>query len=118
MSLGPQTLGLTNFRFGQNGGSEDTYGLLSYAHRPAGSITIALDAENPDGATPRFKRSLRVTRDDFSFDPYGVMPSPNAYIATRTPGGERTAVVEVGAVTPATVAAANRALADVHTCSA
>jgi hypothetical protein len=119
MSLGPRTLGLTNFRFGRTGDPFDTYGLLSYAHRPKGSILIELDAQSPVDAQPRFKRSLHVTRDDFSTDFYGEMSWPSAYIETRMhDGGVRTALVVVAAVTPATIAAANEALAGVRTCSA
>jgi hypothetical protein len=118
MPLGPQTLGLTNFRFGLDDPT-DTYGLVSYAHRPAGSVTIALDTTySVDSAHLRFKRSLRVTRRDFSSDPYGEMSWPSAYIAIGKGRAEHTAVVEVGTVTPATIAAANRALAGVHLCSA
>ncbi len=116
MSFGPQTLGLTNFRFGSDA-STDTYGLVSYAHRPARSVTIALDTgDYADSAHLHFKRALRVTRRDFSSDPYGEMSWPAAYIATGSGHAERTALVEVGAVTPATIAAANRALAGVRTC--
>jgi hypothetical protein len=111
----PPTLVLTNFRFGRMSGF---YGLDSFAHWPAGGVMVAVGVGDPsrDPAYHR-RRSLRVTSRDFQ-TAFEETPSPLAYIATRSHGRLLNAYVEAGSVAPATIAAANQALAGVHACSA
>ena len=117
MTFGPQTIVLTNFRFGQLGVGH-SYGFDSYAHWPAWAVTVALPAGSLTGTPARLRSGLRVVRSDFVSGVVNVNPAPTAYIATRSHGRVLTADVEVGAVTPATIAAANRALAGAKACSA
>lgn len=112
-ALGPPTVVLTNWRFGP---MDDFYGLGAATKRwPTGGVTVAVSNEGPS-ATPRLGRALRVAGRDFGG--FEGMRFPFAETAIRANGRVLAAYVEVGAVTPATIAAANRALAGVHTCSA
>ena len=108
------TVVLTNFRFGS---VDNFYGIGDSAgrHWPAGGIAIAVINEGPD-ASPAISRALRVSRADF----HGFEGSrwPVAHIAIRSQGRVLEAYAEVKTVTSATIATANRALADVRACSA
>lgn len=112
MSFGLRTIVLTNFRFGSQA---DPTGLTSFAHWPASAVTVEFDGAVTD-TLPRFRPALHVGAADFE-TAYEQTPSPLAYIATRRDGRVQTATVEVGAVTPATIAGANRALSFVQGCS-
>jgi hypothetical protein len=104
---------LTNFRFGR---MDDFYGLTDRFTWPATGVTVVVNNEEP-AATPRTKDgALRITARDFG----GLEGStqPSGQIAIRSNGRILNAYIEVGALTPATVAAANEALAGVRTCSA
>jgi hypothetical protein len=106
------TVVLTNFRFGR---LDDFYGLASPLRWPAHGVMIAVSNDGPD-ATPRFRRSLRVTRLDFK----GLegLRWPAVQLAIRSQGRVLLAYVEARTVTPAAVAAVNRALADIRVCHA
>jgi hypothetical protein len=112
-ALGPPTVVLTNFRFGR---MDDLYGLTDRFTWPANGVTVAVSNEDPS-ATPAVKGgALRLTAKDFG----GLEGStqPSGQIAVRSNGRILAGYVEVGAITPATIAAANAALASVKTCSA
>lgn len=112
-ALGPPTVVLTNFRFGR---MDDLYGLTDRFKWPANGVTVAVSNERP-AATPRVGGgALRLTAKDFG----GIEGStqPSGQIAVRSSGRILNAYAEVGALTPATIAAANEALAGVRTCSA
>jgi len=111
-ALGPPAVVLTNFRFGR---MDDFYGLAASQHWPARGVMVVVMNEGP-AATPPFRSALRVGRRDF----VGMegMRQPAAEAAIRSQGRVLEAYAEVGTVTPATVAAANRALAGVRACSA
>jgi hypothetical protein len=111
-SLGPPAIVLTNWRFGR---MEDFYGLGGAAkHWLAGGVTVVVLNEGP-AATPPIGRALRVTYADFGR--FEGMRFPSAEVAVRSHGRVLNSYVEVGTVTPATIAAANRALAGVQVCS-
>jgi hypothetical protein len=105
------TLVLTNFRFGR---LDYLYGLGAPIEWPARGAMIAVSNEGPD-ATPPFRRALTVGGGDFAG--FEGMRWPAAEVAVRSHGRVLDAYVELRAVTPATLAAANAALAGVHTCS-
>jgi hypothetical protein len=113
-ALGPHTVVLTNFRFGR---MDYLYG-LSDPHLlfPSGGVlvvvsNIAATKVIPDSGV------LRVLRRNFKgIEGATQGPSTQVYVASH--GRVLRAEVEVGALTPATVAAANQALAGVRTCSA
>ena len=72
-------------------------------------MTVAVSNEDP-AATPRTEPgALRVTRADFGGMEGATHPS--GQVAVRTNGRVLNAYVEVGALTPATIAATNQALA-------
>jgi hypothetical protein len=106
------TVVLTNFRFGR---LDDFYGLSSPVRWPPRGVMVAVSNEGP-AATPPFRRALRVAGADFQG--FEGMRWPGANVAVRLPNRVLNAYVEVRTVTPATIAAANAALAGVHTCSA
>jgi hypothetical protein len=113
MTLGPRAVVLTNFRFGQ---MDDFYGLgASTQHWPHEGVMVDVLDDGPD-ATPRFGRALRVERADFRG--FEGARFPVAERAARSNGRVLDAYVEIRSVTPATIAAANRVLAGVHTCQA
>lgn len=108
----PLALVMTDWRFGK---MDDFYGLGgSTQHWPRNAVTIAVLNEGPD-ATPPISPSLRVDARDFGT--FEGMRFPFAERAVRSGGRVLDAYVEVGTVTPATVAAANAALGSVRACS-
>lgn len=111
-ALGSATVVLTNFRFGR---MDDFYGLASPLHWPRRGVMVAVSNEGA-AATPRFRSALRVA--DSEFTGFEGLRLPAAETAVRRNGRVLNAYVEVGAVTPATVAAANAALAGFRMCSA
>jgi hypothetical protein len=106
------TVVLTNFRFGR---MDDFYGLASPLRWPSGGVMVAVSNEGPD-ATPPFRGVLRVGGADFKG--FEGLRFPASNVALRSQGRVLNAYVEAGSLTPSTIAAANRALAGVHTCSA
>jgi hypothetical protein len=111
-SLNPPAVVLTNFKFGR---MDDFYGLTDRFDWPANGVTVAVSnvAASParlDGGV------LRVSAKDFG----GLegAPHPSGQIVVRSNGRILNGYVEVGTITPATIAAANQALAGVRTCSA
>jgi hypothetical protein len=105
------TVVLTNFRFGR---MDDAFGLAAPLAWPPRGAMIAVSNEGP-AATPPFRRALEVGKGDFRG--FEGMRWPAANVALRSHGRVLDAYVELHAVTPATVAAANAALAGIHTCS-
>jgi hypothetical protein len=108
----PPTVVLTNFRFGR---MDDDFGITDpNLDWPANGVLVAVGNWPPDstvsGAGP-----LRVTRGTFA----GMEGSslPTAHFGVRSHGRILDVFVTVGALTPATIAAANEALAGVRTCS-
>jgi len=113
VALAPPTVVLTNWRFGR---MDYLYGLTDRRFDwPANGVTIAVsnDAAAAENA-PR--RALRVTSRDFGGMEGAAQPSGQIVVGSR--GRILDALVEVGKLTPATIAAANQALAGVRTCSA
>ena len=111
--LGPPTVVLTNFHFGR---MDDLYGLTTRMPWPAGGVTVAVSnwGASPKPFAPR--HVLRVEQDSFGGIEGAELPASNFQVESnsRLLG----AYVEVGTLTPATIAAANQALAGVRTCSA
>jgi hypothetical protein len=111
-ALGPPTVVLTNFRFGR---MNDYYGLTDRLDWPANGVTVAVsNAPVGDWYAPR--RALHVTRRDFGGIEGSIQPSGQKIVGSS--GRNLTALVEVGKLTPTTIALANQALAGVRTCSA
>lgn len=114
IALGQPTVVLTNFRFGRT--DNIPYGLTT-PNWPAGGVTVAVSnwgsAAKPFGPRPHV---LRVERASFG----GIegVSLPAAGFQVESNGRLLGAYVEVGALTPSTIAAANAALAGVRTCSA
>ena len=111
LPMAPPTIVLTNFRFG-----DDRYldGLFDYkVHWPRDGVMIAVSSAN---ATPAISRNFRVRSSDFGG--FEGAKFPFVEVAVRPHGRVFDAYVELRTVTPAMVAAANRALAGVTTCSA
>jgi len=106
------TVVLTNFRFGQ---MDSLYGLGSGGSWPRDGIRISVSNEGP-ASTPPFRRTLRVSAADFKG--FEGMRWPATNLAIRSRGRVLDTYVEVRTVTPAAIAAVNRALAGVHACSA
>jgi hypothetical protein len=108
--VAPAAVVLTNFRFGR---MADTYGLTDRFNWPANGVTVAVSNEPPWGGKGGV---LHFTARDFG----GIEGStqPSGQMIMRSHGRTLNALVEVGAITPATIAAANRALASVRVCSA
>jgi hypothetical protein len=111
---GHPTVWLTNFRFGP------MTDLIPQGNRfnwPPGGVTIAVTNLGRRYEQSVESRALRFSRADFGGLEGETQPS--GFIAVRTHGGVILhAYLEVGALTPATIAAANKALADVRVCSA
>lgn len=106
------TVVLTNWRFGTAGYG---YGLFLPPPWPRSAVIVSVSNDGP-AATPRFRSALQVSRGEFTG--FEGMRYPAAQTAIHVGSRVLAAYVEVGALTPATVAAANRALAGVHACSA
>jgi hypothetical protein len=110
-SVRAATVVMTNFGFGR---MDDLYGLTDTMRWPADGAMIAVVNEGP-AATPLIRRALRVgSRDFVGFE---GMRWPAAHVAIRSRRRVLEAYVEIRTVTPATLAAANRALAGVRACS-
>jgi hypothetical protein len=112
-SLGPPAVVLTNFRLGR---MDDLYGLTDRFDWPANGVTVAV--RNAPAGSPSLNvppGPLRVQRRDFG----GIEGStqPGAPIAVGSNRRILDALVEVGQLTPTTIALANEALAGVRTCS-
>jgi hypothetical protein len=111
------TLVLTNFRFGS---MLNFYGLgASTRHWPRGGVTIAVEdlsrwrnEASYRGVAPGV---LRVRSSQFTGMEGSYFPAANRLL--EVDGRVIETYVEARHVTPATVAAANRALVGVHTCS-
>jgi hypothetical protein len=108
----PPTVVLTNFRFGR---MDDLWGFTDPSlDWPANGVTVAVSNDGP--AEPSVKEGpLRVSRTDFG--PFEGVRTNFAQATISSHGRILDAYVKVGALTPATVAAANQALASVRTCS-
>lgn len=104
---------LTNFRFGR---MNDLYGLTDRFDWPANGVTVAVINQGRRDEPGLGERTLRVSRADFGGLEGSIQPS--GAVEVRSHGVVLDAYVEVGALTPATIAAANQALAGVRTCSA
>ena len=110
---------LTNFRFGR---TIDLYGLTDRLNWPANGVTVAVINEGRVNYEGRHNDSdlpegpLRVSRADFRGLEGSTQPAGG--VTVRSQGVRLGAYFEVGALTPATIAAANQALASVRTCSA
>jgi hypothetical protein len=111
-SLGPPTVVLTNFRFGK---MDDYYGLTDRFDWPATGVTVAV-SNAPVGDWHAAQRALRVTRRDFGGIEGSTQPSGQTSVGSN--GRNLTASVEVGKLSPTTIALANQALAGVRVCSA
>jgi hypothetical protein len=114
----PPTIVLTNFRFGN---MLDNYGLSTSPrpHWPHGGIRIAVedltqwrDQEPFRSVAPGI---LRIDASQFAGFEGSYFPVASRLV--ELDGRVLNPYVEVRSVTPATVAAVNRALAGVHTCS-
>lgn len=106
------TVFLTNFRFGR---INDLFGGTDRSDWPAKGVTIAVinyGRRNERGLT---EGTLRFNRADFTGLEGSTQPSGGTEIRSR--GVVLVAYVEVGKLTPATIAAANEALAGVRVCS-
>lgn len=111
--LGPPTVVLTNFRFGR---MDYLYGISDpRLIFPSRGVVVAISnlaaTKTPDSG------ALRVLRRNFKGIEGGTQ-GPSTQVVVTSHGRLLQAEVEVGALTPATVAAANEALAGVRTCSA
>jgi hypothetical protein len=107
---------LTNFRFGR---IDDFYGLANHFKWPANGVMVVVS--NGFVGNLASSGALRVTRADFGNDFGGVgeeSAQPSGGIAVISKGRVLNVYVEVGKLTPATIAAANEALAGVRICSA
>lgn len=109
----PPTVVLTNFRFGR---LAYDFGITDpRLHWPANGVLVAVGNWPPDSTVSRVG-PLRVTQAAFA----GMEGSslPTVHSGVRSHGRILDYFVTVGALTPATIAAANQALAGVRTCSA
>ena len=112
MAMTPPTVVLTNFRFGR---MDDVFGVTDpHLAWPANGVLVAVGNWPPD-STVSGARPLRVTRSSFA----GMEGSslPTAHFGVRSHGRILDTYVTVATLTPATIAAANQALAGVRTCS-
>ncbi len=111
-SVSPPTVVLTNFRFGN---LKDFYGLSGRRNWPADGVTVAVS--NVAASPARLDRDmLRLSAKDFGR--LEGTSHPSGQIVVRSNARILNGYVEVGTLTPATIAAANRALTGVRTCSA
>ena len=113
--LGPPTVVLTNFRFGR---MDDLYGLTDRFNWPANGVTVAVS--NAPVVSPSLNvpsGPLHVQRRDFGGIEGSTQPPEPRSPSART-GGSSTPSSRSEQFTPATIAAANEALAGVRTCSA
>jgi hypothetical protein len=108
-----KTIVLTNWRFGR---MTDFYGLTDRAGWPAQGVTIAVGNIGLRSRPSAKAGALRVNRA--SFGGFEGAAYPAAHFAVRSQGRVLDAYIEAGALTPATIAAANQALAGVQVCSA
>jgi hypothetical protein len=112
----PMTVVLTNFRFGR---MSDHFGLVTAVPHPrpwpAGGVTVAVSNFGPAKSSGPKAGLLRVNRAAFGGMEGATLPAAEFRIELN--GRSVGAYVEVGALTPATIAAANQALTSVHTCS-
>jgi hypothetical protein len=113
-AVAPATVVLTNFRFGR---MDDLYGLTTRMPWPAGGVTVAVSnwGPSPKPFAPR-PHVLRVEHHSFGGIEGAQLPAANFQVESN--GRLLGTYVEVGTLTPATIAAANQALAGVRTCSA
>ncbi len=111
--LGRPAIVLTNFRFGR---MNDLYGLTDRFDWPANGVTVAVINQGRRNVPNLKNGALRFTRSEFG----GLEGStqPSGFIEVPSQGLVLDAYVEVGKLTPATIALANTALAGVRTCSA
>lgn len=113
----PGAVLLTNFRFGAMGPMQDIYGIDIPGRKwPPGGVMMAVQTFAT--RLPSTRAELQVRGADFQISPNGGSRRPTAFRSIRTNGRELIAYVQVASVTPATIAAANQALAGVRTCSA
>ena len=106
-------LWLTNFRFGR---LNDFFGGTDKSDWPANGVTISVinyGRRNPRGLR---EEPLRFTRADFGGLDGSTQPS--GAMTVRSQRIVLSAYVEVGTLTPGTIAAVNEALAGVRVCSA
>jgi hypothetical protein len=109
----PPTVVLTNFRFGR---MDDVFGITDpHLDWPANGVLVAVGNWPPD-STGSQAGPLRVTRSSFAGMEGSTLPT--AHFGVRSHGRILDVYVTVGTLTPATIAAANQALAGVRTCSA
>jgi hypothetical protein len=109
----PPTVVLTNFHFGR---LDDVFGITDpHLDWPASGVLVAVGNWPPDSTVSR-AGPLRVTRASFA----GMEGSslPTAHFGLRSHGRILDVYVTVATLTPATIAAANQALAGVRICSA
>jgi hypothetical protein len=111
---GHPTVWLTNFRFGP---MNDLIPHGNQLNWPPDGVTLAVTNLGRRYEPDLKSSALRFTRADFGGLEGETQPS--GFIGVRTQGGVILhAYVEVGTLTPATIAAANKALANVRVCSA
>jgi len=113
-AVAPAAVVLTNFRFGR---MDYLYGLTGRRHWPVNGVTVAVINEgraSPGGFGAG--GALRLTRGSFGGMEGALHPAGQAVAQSNS--RVLNAFVEVGALTPATIAAANKALAGVRVCSA
>jgi len=107
------TLFLTNFHFGR---IHDLFGNTAKSDWPANGVTISVINYGRRNERGLREGTLRFTRADFNGLEGSTQPAGGT--AIRSQGVVLYAYVEVGSLTPATIAAANQALAGVRVCSA
>ena len=113
----PAAVLLTNFRFGVMGPMQDLYGIdIPGRSWPSDGVMIAVQISQSH--LPDVRGRLHVGAAGFHSSPNGGSKRPTAFPRIRSNGQELAAFVQVASVTPATIAAANRALAGVQVCSA
>lgn len=113
----PPTVVLSNFRFAL---LNPSYGLVTAVPHPrrwpADGVLVVVENFGPAKASGPKAGPLRVDRSSFGGMEGATLPA--AEFQVQLNGRFVGAYVEVGALTPATIAAANQALAGVRTCSA
>ena len=109
------TVVLTNWRFGP---ASYFYGLFLPPPWPRNAVIVLVSNDGPDAVprlVPRLRPKLQVAAGEFTGLEGARFPAMQT--AIRTGGRVIAAYVEVGALTPGTIAAANQALAGVQVCS-